>query len=133
MPQMLANTPVTSPDKAPVTARHSMAKATLRDKTAGDRLSPVVMDVTKRVFEKQGAAASHLGKDEGNFSRDGKAGRLTTAQLSALGPTFLAELGAELVEQFGPMAKSPVEHAEQKLDEIQAAINEVRQYVRQIA
>lgn len=109
-----------------------MAKATLRDKADADPLSPLVIDVAKRVLVKQGAAAAVLEKDEGNYSRDAKAGRLTTGQLAKLGPVFLAELGRELVEQFAPLA-TPAARIRKLADEQERIAAELRQLSEYVA
>lgn len=121
----------TPPDNSRVTARHQMAKATLRDHDQPDELSTLVMDVAKAVFGKQLTVATKLGKDEGNYSRDAKAGRLTTGQLAELakdeerGYDFLARLGRELQERFGPLA-TPKARAMARLNDIEDAVREVR-------
>ncbi len=117
----------TSPDNSLVTGRPVMAKATLDDNRANGELSSVVTDSAKRVYGKQGAAAAQLGKDEGNFSRDVKAGRMTLADLSRLGPEFLAELGKELVNSYG--AASP----QARLRRIARAHRETAEELEQLA
>lgn len=128
MASSLAKSPVTTPDKALVSVRPQMAKAGLDDNRGQDPLSGVVFEAAKRAHGKQGAAAAQLGKDEGNFSRDVKAGRLTTAQMKALGPSFLAELGQQLVNEYGSLS-DPKDHARKLCDAIQSQINELRQFI----
>lgn len=120
---------VTAPDKALVTPRPAMVKA---DLSATSALSSVVTDAARKVYGKQGAAAEHLGKDEGNFSRDVKAGRTTLADLERLGPSYLAELGRELVEQYAPLS-TPTQRARQQIKVARQALEELEQVVELIA
>lgn len=133
MSQTLPTRALTSLDKALISDRPRQAKATLDDKTHADPLSEVVIAAAKRAYGKQGAAAAHLGKDEGNFSRDAKAGRITTAQLKALGPSFLAEFGRELLEEFGTAMESPQMRAQRVIRETRQKIDELEEFVRYIA
>lgn len=129
MPVTMREPVETTPDRTLVTPRPQMAKAALDDKAGQGRLSEVVKEAAKRSHGKEGAAARHLGKDEGNFSRDVKAGRITIGQLEELGSAFLAAFGTELVQQFGPLS-DPADHAERLCDQMQAMVNELRQFVR---
>jgi hypothetical protein len=115
-------------DNSLVIPRPRPAKVTTLDKTDSDRLSGVVIDAAKRAYGKQGAAAAQLGKDEGNFSRDVKAKRMTLGQLEGLGDVFLAELGVRLVEQFGALV-SPKDHARRAIKEARERLDEIEQYV----
>lgn len=128
MPSTLSTNRLTTPDNTLVVPRPTPAKATLHDKTAEDFLSGVVIEAAKRAWGKQGAAAAQLDKNEANFSRDVKAGRITTAQLKALGPGFLAELGKELIEEFGPLA-NPKDEARRAIRDIEERLNLLRQFV----
>lgn len=123
---------MTVPDKALVTVRPSMAKAELPDNDAADSLSPVVKEAVKRSYGKQGAGAAKLKKDEGNFARDVQAERMTLAELRALGRTFLAEFGRELLEQNGPL-NTPQARLRQKARELREIANEVDQAAELIA
>jgi hypothetical protein len=125
MASSLTDTPSSSPDKRLVTVRPTMLKAN-NDPQHG--LSAVVSDATKRSYGKQGAAAAQLGKDEGNFARDLRAGRLTLRDLDALGAPFLAALGRELLERYGEL-QDPKARARQVCDEVQALVNELRQFI----
>lgn len=120
---------LTAPDKSLVTPRPMMAKATL---PVTSPLSSVVTESAKRVYGKQGAAAERLGKDEGNFSRDVKAGRTTLADLERLGPEYLAELGKELVESYAPLA-TPAARIRHQIKVIETALEEVRQGVEALS
>lgn len=105
-----------------------MAHAELQDNTGQDPLSDVVLSASKQAFGKQGAAAAQLKKDEGNFSRDTKALRLTLEHLRDLGPTFLAQLGQGLVNQYGTLS-DPHDYADRLLLEIERLVVELKQYV----
>jgi len=120
---------VTAPDNLDVIGRPRMAKMTTTDSTPASRLSEVVKEAAKVAHGKQGAAAAHLGKDEGNFARDLQARRMTIGQLEDLGVAFLAAFGKKLHDEYGPLA-SPDDQAERLLDQVQAIANELRQYVR---
>jgi hypothetical protein len=128
MPNTLAQPYQTRPDKADVTGRKRMAHADLHDNAGQDPLSDVVLDAAKKTFGKQGAAAAHLGKDEGNFSRDTKALRTTLEHLRDLGPSFLAQFGRGLVNQYGELA-DPHDYADRVLLEIDRLVVELKQYV----
>lgn len=112
-----------------------MAKAALHDNDGqreADPLSDVVLSAAKRTYGKQGAAAAQLGKDEGNFSRDVKAERTTLRDLKALGPAFLADFGAGLVQEYGPLS-DPKEAARKSIEQIEDALRTFRQFVEDVA
>ena len=88
-------------------------------------MSDVVMDCAKEVYGKQGAAAAHVGKDEGNFSRDVKR---AAAQIEQLGPEVLARIGKELVDRFGPLA-DPKDRARRVIHDIETLLVELKQFV----
>lgn len=119
---------VTTPDKGVVTEKKRMAPGVLRDNVGQDTLSDVVLTAARKAHGKQGAAAAQLGKDEGNFSRDTKHLRLTLEHLRDLGPTFLAQLGQGLVNQYGTLT-DPHDYADRVLIEIERLILELKQYV----
>lgn len=118
----------TTPDKAFVSPRPRMAKAGLHDNAGQDALSDLVLEAAKQTFGKQGAAAEHLGKNEGNFSRDTKALRLTLEHLRDLGPEFLARLGKSLQDQYGTLT-DPHDYAERLIYEVERILLELKQYV----
>lgn len=127
MPQTMRDPLLTAPDKALVTVRPQMAKAELPDNDAADSLSPVVKEAAKRAYGgKQGAAAAKLKKDEGNFARDVTAERMTIRELRALGRTFLAEFGKELVNEYAPL-DTPLARAHRKIREAHDALDELEQ------
>jgi hypothetical protein len=123
---------MTSPDRLLVSDKPRMAKAGLGDNDGQQALSDVVLAAAKKSFGKQGAAAAQLGKDEGNFSRDARAERLTLRDLRALGPAYLATLGAELVGQYGPLS-DPKDAARKALERIEDELRLLRQYVEDVA
>lgn len=133
MPTNVATARQTTPDKDRVIPRPIPAKATLDDKTGTERLSGVVLDSSKAAYGKQGAAAAKLGKDEGNFSRDAKARRLTIRDLEELGEPFLAELGQQLVKQYGAALESPQDRAARVIREARQKLDELDEYLRFIA
>lgn len=98
------------------------------DNHGQERLSDVVKEAARRSFGKEGAAARQLGKDEGNFSRDVKHERLTMRDLSALGAPFLAELGKELVDQFGQLS-DPKDRARALVHQIESCLLELKQFI----
>lgn len=118
MPSTMPNAAMTTPDRTLVTPRPKPVKASLPDNQTQRRLSSVVIDATRDTYGKQGAAAAELGKDEGNFSRDIRAGRTTLRDLADLGTEFLAQLGASLTQEFGAAGKSKAELARERLPEI---------------
>lgn len=126
MPATMRDQSMTTPDNLDVIGRPKMARADIHPTTS---LSPVVKDAAKRAFGKQEAAAAHLKKDKGNFSRDVDAKRLTLLDLEELGAQFLAAMGEGLVKEYGPL-RDPADHAEQLCDHMQAIVNEFRQFVR---
>lgn len=102
-----------------------MAKAHI-DRTT--TLSPVVKVAAIHAHGKQEAAAAHLRKDKGNFSRDVDAERLTMAQLRELGPAFLAKFGEELVKEYGAL-QDPKARIRQVIREVRERMNEIEQFV----
>lgn len=129
MSQSIANRAVTTPDNLDVIGRPKMARADNHVKTM---LSPVVKDAAQHAFGKQEAAAAHLGKDKGNFSRDVDAGRVTLRDLEGLGAQFLAALGAGLVEQYGVLL-DPKARIRQVIKQQRELLNEVEQFVEDVA
>lgn len=118
MPRTLPTPDLTTPDKSLVIGRPVQAKAALRDNETQRRLSAVVKEAARRTYAKQGLAAEVLGKDEGNFTRDVSAGRITLADLAGLKAIFLAQFGAGLVQEFGPSMKSAKEQARDRIPDI---------------
>ena len=103
MPPIVADQSVTTPDNLDVIGRPMPAKAGLADKRLADSLSPVVKDAAKYAYGKQGAAAAQLAKNEGNFSRDVDAERMTLKDLRALGPVFLVAFAKGVLDEYGPL------------------------------
>jgi hypothetical protein len=115
-----------TPDNLDVIGRPKMTKVDIGPTTP---LSSVVKEAAKRAYGKQEAAAAHLGKDKGNFSRDVDAGRVTLRDLDALGAPFLSELGKELTREYGPLS-DPADRADRLLEAADSIISELRQFVR---
>jgi hypothetical protein len=115
----------TTPDKLDVIGHPRMAKAHIEMTTA---LSSLVKEAAKAAHGKQEAAARHLGKNPGNFSRDIDARRTALGDLEDLGPVFLAELGKELVREFGPLS-DPKAEARRTIRDIEERLNTLKQFV----
>jgi hypothetical protein len=126
MSSSVANGRVTGPDKLDVIPRPKPAKATLPDKVSVEQLSGVVIDAAKTVYGKQGAAAAQLGKDEGNFSRDVKAGRFALPQMAELGPDWLVAFASSVLDEFAPLA-TPAARARHLLREQRRITDELEQ------
>lgn len=113
--------------------RPSPAKAGLRESTpinpvnGGQRPVTEIVSGVIRVGS-QKAAAIDMGIDPAQLTRQLQSGHLTIARLDALGPDTLARIGKELVEKFGPLS-DPKDRARQTCDQIQALVNEIRQYI----
>lgn len=107
-------------------------KAALAPQLPATDLRRDAAEAMRRVSSQKSAAIT-IGLDEGRLSHKNSDGTLTLAQLEKLGPDYAAELGKSLVEKYAPLAASPLEQIEKRLDEIQALVNEVRQGVRHVA
>lgn len=125
MPQTMRELQSTTQDNLDVIGRPKMAHAHIDQTTS---LSPVVKDAAQRTYGKQEAAAAHLGKDKGNFSRDVDAGRVTLRDLEGLGAQFLAALGNGLVERYGAL-QDPKTRARQATRQLRALIDELEQFI----
>lgn len=124
---------VTLPDKPLVTPRPTPAKADLKRQPMTTSLSDLVSDTLRRVFGKQELAAKSVEKDPGNFNRDLKR---ITQQLEALGPEYLAELGAQLTRAFGPCAASPSQRVRMlanQLREIEDELAQLADHIEEVA
>lgn len=108
------------------------AKADLRPQVRTSCLREVAAETIRSVSGNARAAAIDMNIHEGHLSRQLKDGTLRLEQLEVLGPTFAAKFGQQLVEQFGDLA-SPKEYALKRLDEIEAALREIRQFIRDAA
>ena len=124
----------TVPDPSGATLRETLAgvrgkpiKADLRPQAPDSRLRDVAADALRRTSS-QKAAAIDIDLSEGRLSHKLQDGTLTLAQLEALGPVFAAKFGKDLVEKFGPLA-DPRDHARRLCDDIQALVNQLRQFV----
>lgn len=125
MASSLRNSSAITPDMSLPNGSLRMAKADIDQTTA---LSPLIKEAARRTHGKQEAAARHIGKQPSNFSRDVDSGDLRLRDLEALGPAFCAELGQALVERYGPLS-DPKARARQLCDEVQASVNELRQFI----
>lgn len=119
----------TTPDKLDVIGRPKMAKATTDDNLQDNPLSPIAKEAVKTAWGSQEAAAAHLQKDKGNFSRDVDAERMTLAQMRQLGPSFLAAFGSELLRHYGTALETPEQRAKRIIRSIRAELDELDQYV----
>lgn len=124
------------PSASGATLRKSLAevcpspvKAHLEPQVPATRLRDDAEEAIRRTSSGK-VAASTIGISEGRLSHKHDDGSLTLAQLETLGPEFAVEFAQQLQAAYGPLAKTPAQHAEEKLDEIQAALNEVRQFIR---
>ena len=105
-----------------------MAKAELSTQGGASALRDIAAEAIRATSGKARAAAMDLGIHEGHLSRQLKDGTIRLEQLEQLGPTFAAKFGQELVEQYGPLS-DPKARARQLCDDVQAAVNELRQFI----
>lgn len=126
MPRSLANAAVTPQDALSVIGRPVMAKMTPDDPQGDTHVSSLVLDAAKLAHGKVESAAATVEKDRSNFTRDVKK---WAAVMEALGPTFLANLGAFLVRDFGAALETPEQRGHRLCDDLQAKVNELRQLV----
>jgi hypothetical protein len=94
------------------------------------RLREVAADTIRVTSGNARAAAIDMQIHEGHLSRSLKDGTIRLEQLEALGPAFAARFGQELVEKFGPLV-NPKTYAYRLCDEIQALVNQLRQFIDQ--
>lgn len=126
------------PVRFPETFGPHPVKAGLRADFSGHTLNDVTHQAVIDFHGSVKATAYALGEgagqpklDERQMQREFSAGdfrRLKHASVECCG--FVAR---RQFDAFGPMALSPKQHTEQKLDQIQAALNEVRQFIRDCA
>lgn len=110
-----------------------MVKVELQAQGRTSSLRELAGDAIRATSGNARAAAIDLNIHEGHLSRQLKDGSLRLEQLEVLGPTLLAELGRQLQHAYGPLAASPAQHAEAVIDQMQAQLNELRQFVRGVA
>jgi len=113
--------------------RPKPVKTSLRESTpvnaVNERQRPVTEIVSGVIrAQTQKAAAIEMDIDPAQLTRQLQSGHLTIGRLDALSPEALARIGKELHERFAPLA-DPKEHARRKCDELQAIVNELRQYI----
>lgn len=128
MSSSIAERQAATPRETLASVRGSAVKADLKPQVPATSLREVAAEAIRRVTS-QKAAATDIGIHEGRLSHKLRDGSLTLAQLEALGPEYGAELGRELVEQYGPLAASPKEHARKVIHEIEARLVELKQFV----
>lgn len=104
------------------------AKADLRVNVDQLRLRAIVSDVIQRVSS-QKAAALDMGIDQGQLSRQLQTGHLTIERLEKLGPGYAAELGAHLTQTYGSERESPKAYARRLVQQIEACLLELKQFV----
>lgn len=122
----VANAIETPQDALGVIGRPKMAKMTLDDPAADTHVSSLLLDAAKLAHGKLESAAAEVGKDRSNFTRDVKK---WAEVFEGLGPSFLANLGAFLVRDFGAALETPEQRAHRLCDDLQAKVNELRQLV----
>lgn len=125
MDSMIPEPSLITPDKSVPIGSLRMASA---DNDATSGLSPLTKEAARRAHGKQEAAARHLGKQPSNFSRDVDRGDLRLRDLEALGPSFLAEFGRGLIEQYGALT-DPKTRARLLIRDMEQCLAELRQYV----
>lgn len=112
------------------TARHAAEFGTTEDNAGGDPLSELVLGAARAAHGgKQEAAAAHVGKDPGNFSRDMK--RISES-LGKLGPLFLSRLGEDLVRQYGPLT-DPKDYYRELIRGLRKHVDELEQFGEHIS
>lgn len=126
MSRNLSNAVVTPQDALGVIGRPKMAKVTPDDPAADTHVSLLLFDAAKLAHGKVESAAAEVQKDRSNFTRDVKK---WAATMEALGPTFLANLGAFLVRDFGAALETPEQRGHRLCDDLQSKVNELRQLV----
>lgn len=133
MAQTVATARQTTPDKALVSVRPQMLRADIEHNAVLSELSSVVKTSAKATHGKQGAAAAKVGKDEGNFSRDVAAGRMTLAEMAKLGPEFLAQLGSDLIQTYGVALETPAARGRRRIRDARAILDELDQLLEHTA
>lgn len=130
--------PPSVPSSSATTLRKSLAgvcpspvKAHLDPQVPATRLRDDAEEAIDRTSSQKAAAAT-IGISQGRLSHKNDDGTLTLAQLETLGPEFAVEFGVSIQKKYGPLVKSPSEHAEDLIDQMQADLNELRQFVRHI-
>lgn len=129
MAAIIANSSAATPRERLADVRGHQAKADLREQVGATRLREIAAEALRRVTS-QKAAATDIGIHEGRLSHKLKDGSLTLAQLESFEhePKFYAELGRLLTEAYGPL-DDPKVRAQRACDEVQALVNELRQYI----
>lgn len=125
-------------DRNPALERPSLAgvcgkpvKADLHPHTGAPRMRDVAASSVENSGTQKGAAAE-IGIDRSRLSHKLKDGSLNLAQMESLGPTFLAEFGRRLLEEFGPLS-TPQQRVREAIREIRRRCDEVEQFLEFIA
>jgi hypothetical protein len=126
MGRSLASHALITPDNSLPDRSQGQAKATLRREATQSELADAVKAAARTVYAKQELAAAALGKTPGNFSRDVDAGSLRLADVAALGPEMLAEVGRELTARCGSLV-TPQEHQRRLIRSIRSLLDELDQ------
>ena len=109
-----------------------MAKAEARAQVSASALREIAGRVIRKTHGKMLAAAEAVEVSESQIGRLVNDGDLKLKQLEALGPATLAELGRELVEQFGPLS-TPQARMRQNLRDVQRLLSEVEQFLEMVS
>lgn len=111
--------------------RPAQAKADLRVNDSQSTLRPLIAEAIRRVSS-QKAAATDMGIDPAQLTRQLQSGHLTVERLEALGPQYAAELGRLLLEQYGALA-TPQSRLRQKARDLREIANEIEQAAELVA
>lgn len=103
------------------------AKADLHPQVPATDLRGPAVEARERTVKLESAAAD-IGIHQSRLSHKFSDGSITLRELGRLGPDYAAEFGRQLVEQYGPLS-DPKDRIRRKCDEMQAILNEVRQFV----
>lgn len=132
MGHSIGSSALQTPANALPSRSQGQAKADLESRAVQSEFSDVLKCASRRVFTKQEAAAAHVGKTPGTYSRDIDAGTMRAREMAELGPEFLAEVGRELVERYAPLS-TPQARLRQKARELRAIAEEIDQASEMVA
>jgi protein subunit release factor A len=124
--------PVTSQREELASIRPRQAKADLTPQGTASSFREIAAEAIHRSHGKQETAAHDVGIHFASLSRQLKDGTLRLEQMEKLGPAFAVTFAEELLRQYGELA-NPKDYALRKIDEIESALREIRQYVRDAA
>lgn len=106
-------------------------KAGLHPQVPATNVREVAAEARARVVKLE-SAADEIGIHPARLSHKFTDGTLTLAQIERLGPTYAAELGRLLVEQFAPLA-TPAARIRKLADEQERIAAELRQLSEYVA